>query len=66
MSIVTILRKPHVKERTGLSEATIRRMVVRGDFPAPVQLGARAVGWKSDQVDEWIRSRFSTTQPSAK
>jgi prophage regulatory protein len=56
-----ILRKPAVQERTGLSESTIARMVKRGDFPAPVQISSRTVGWKSDLVDEWINSRPSST-----
>lgn len=26
-------------------------------FPKPVKLGARAVGWISSEVDEWLLSR---------
>jgi prophage regulatory protein len=30
--------------------------VKRGDFPAPVKLGARAVGWRRADVDTWMES----------
>ena len=26
-------------------------------FPRPLQLGPRAVGWMSDQVEQWLASR---------
>ena len=41
----SILRLPVVKARTGLSRSTIYQRVAEGDFPKPINLGARAVGW---------------------
>ena len=46
--------------RTGLSKSTVYAMVRRGEFPAPVSLGARAVGWSSHLVDGWINVRIET------
>lgn len=54
---IRILRKPAVRERTGLSDATIWRMYRRGDFPRPIRLSANAVGWRETDVDEWLRTR---------
>ncbi|WP_417799028.1 helix-turn-helix transcriptional regulator [Terasakiella pusilla] len=30
------------------------RLMQRGDFPRPVQMGPRAVGWYRHEVDEWL------------
>ena len=49
-----ILRLKEVMKKTGLSKATIGRMEKSGDFPPRVKLGARAVGWRSEDFDEWI------------
>jgi len=50
----TILRLPTVKARTGLSRSTIYLRVSDGNFPRPVQLGGRAVGWVETEIDEWL------------
>lgn len=54
-----ILRLPDVKNRTGLSRSTIYNAMKSGDFPCPINLGARAVGWISSDIDEWISTRIS-------
>ena len=54
-----ILRCHEVVKVTGLSKATIYRMVKAEAFPKPVQLGRRAVGWRRRNVEEWINSRPS-------
>ena len=41
----TLLRRPQVQQRTGLSRTTLYEYIKDGEFPAPVRLGARAVGW---------------------
>ena len=51
-----ILRLPDVKLATGLQRATIYKLIEAGDFPKPVRLTPRAVGWKSAEIDEWIDS----------
>ncbi len=40
-----------------LSVITIERMVARGDFPAPRQLGGRRVGWLVRELDAWCEAR---------
>jgi prophage regulatory protein len=52
-----VLRKPDVKRRTGLSNSTIHAWIREGRFPAPVALGARAVGWIESEIDAWIANR---------
>ena len=47
---LTILRLKHVKNQTGLSRSTIYLRIQEGTFTRPVSLGARAVGWPSNEV----------------
>lgn len=62
----SIIRLPGVIERTGRSKASIYKGVADGTFPQPLQLGPRAVGWKSSDIDAWIAGRpvGLTTEPA--
>ena len=57
MPDIKILRRPEVERQTQLSKASIYRQMHAGTFPKPVQLGERAVGWRSSEIDEWLASR---------
>ena len=57
-----ILRKSEVARRVGLSPVTIWRLEKEGNFPSRVQLGPRCVGWKEEEVDQWIESRPTVVQ----
>ena len=52
-----IHRRPAVQKRTGLCRSGIYKLMAAGDFPLPVQLSAKAVGWIESDVDAWIASR---------
>lgn len=52
-----ILRRAAVATRTGLSATSLWRLMQAGDFPKPVSLGRRAVGWIEAEVDAWIEAR---------
>ena len=52
-----ILRSAEVLRLIGLSRATLWRMTKLGDFPVPVKLGRRCVGWRASEVQDWIESR---------
>lgn len=58
----TLYRLPKVKARTGLSRSTIYDKIKRGEFPKPVALSARAVGWRQSDIDAWIASRISKAE----
>lgn len=57
MDTPQVLRLPQVQETTGLSKAAIYRRIHEGDFPKPIKLGERAVGWLAGEVTEWIAAR---------
>lgn len=52
-----ILRRPDVQRITGLARSTIYEMVARGEFPLPVRLTRRAVGWRHSDIIEWLDAR---------
>lgn len=52
-----IFRRPAVQELTGLSRSTLYDMMAKGQFPAPVKLGTRAVGWREADLNAWLESR---------
>jgi prophage regulatory protein len=58
----TILRLPAVKTRVGLSRSTIYLAISRAEFPRPVQLGARSVGWLESEIENWICERVKHSQ----
>ncbi|TCP33242.1 AlpA family transcriptional regulator [Sphingomonas sp. BK235] len=53
------LRINDVIATTGLSRATIYRLINSGEFPQPVRLTARSVGWWEAAVSTWLDSRLS-------
>lgn len=53
-----LLKLPAVQAKTGLSRSSIYLWVSRGEFPAPVPLGSRAVAWVEKEVDEWVSKRI--------
>ena len=56
-----ILRFAEVRERTGLSRATVYRRIRAGTFPTPLDLGSgqgnHQLGWLEEEVDEWVKAR---------
>ena len=52
-----LLRLPAVLERTGLGRSALYNLMAAGRFPRPLQIGARAVAWREDEIEEWIRTR---------
>lgn len=53
-----ILRRQEVSERVGLKTTALYEMINRGEFPRPMKLSERAVGWLESDIDEWIQSRI--------
>jgi prophage regulatory protein len=53
-----ILRVADAVQKTGLSRSTIYRLLEAEDFPLPIRLSKRAIGWTELQLDEWIAKRL--------
>ena len=52
-----LIRLSEVEYLTGLKKSEIYKRIKEGRFPLAVKLGARAVAWKSVEIEEWIESR---------
>lgn len=65
-----ILRLPEASARVGLGRSGIYQRIAAGDFPRPIKLGVRAVGFVEEEIEAWIearpRSGGSGTPPIAK
>jgi prophage regulatory protein len=53
-----ILRRAEVERRTGFKRAHIYNLMKVGKFPAARRIGLRAVGWDSQEIDQWIAARL--------
>ena len=54
---IRIIRQPAVAAMLGVSEETVRRWVRVDRFPAPLQLGPRAIGWEVSAVESFIEAK---------
>ena len=51
---VTFIRRKALEAKLGLSCRTIYAMMAAGKFPRPVKLGRRAVGWREQDIVDWL------------
>lgn len=58
-SVPRFVRLPEVKALTGLSRSTVYERIRDGQFPKPVGLGGRNVGWVESEVSAWIEARIA-------
>lgn len=58
VNINQILRLNDVIAITGLSRSTIYAYIERDEFPKPIKLGLRAVGWLASDIQNWIQERI--------
>lgn len=53
-----VLRPKDVCARLKISRSTLYQWVATGRFPRQARFGERAVGWRSDDVERWLKSRI--------
>ena len=60
-----ILRYPQTEEKTGLPRSTINAKLADDDddFPRPIRLGARSVGFLDSEIEDWIERRIRMSRP---
>ena len=52
-----ILKASEVARITTLSRPTIYRLIEQGRFPRPLQLSNQAVGWRKNEIEDWLETR---------
>jgi predicted DNA-binding transcriptional regulator AlpA len=60
-----IYRLPDITRIYPVSRSQVYRAMEAGEFPLPIKLIGRSVGWWKDQVDEFFASRPSAVTPCA-
>ncbi|MHA7212232.1 AlpA family phage regulatory protein [Burkholderia pseudomallei] len=53
-----ILRRHDVERRTGFRRSHIYNLMKQDKFPKAIPIGARAVGWDSREIEQWIEERL--------
>lgn len=53
-----VLKLKAVVEKTTLCHSTIYKLISEGEFPKPIELTARAVGWVDDEIEGWIVAKI--------
>ena len=54
-------RRSALEDMLVISRSTIYRLMLDEEFPRPIKLGRRAVGWKSEDIDEWLLGQAEET-----
>jgi prophage regulatory protein len=54
---VYVVRMRQLVTLIGLSRSTIYVLVSKGRFPGPIRLGDKAVGWRVNEIEEWLNAR---------
>ena len=65
MMIKKIYRLPDVMNMTGLSRSSIYLRISTNEFPKPVKLGRRAVGWPEESIIAWQAKMMEAQNESA-
>ena len=60
--VTRILRFKEVSSRTGYKHSAIYEKIKAGEFPAPISLGSRAVGWVESEIEAWIAARIADSR----
>ena len=63
--IKKIYRLPDVMNMTGLSRSSIYLRVSTNEFPKPVKIGRRAIGWPEESIIAWQAKMMESQDESA-
>jgi prophage regulatory protein len=59
---LVILRRRAVSLKTGLPDTSLYELVASGQFPKPITLSKRRVGWLLHEIEDWLRERIRATR----
>ena len=61
----SLLRIKQVRQRTGMSRATIDRREAAGAFPRRIKMGPKMVGWYESDINEVVANPAGYRAPTA-
>lgn len=53
-----VLKLKDVLSKTGLGKTSLYKLVSLSEFPKPISLGLRSVGWLESEVEAWIQEKI--------
>lgn len=53
-----VLKLKEVLAKTSLGKTTLYALLKQSQFPKPISLGLRAVGWLESEIESWIQSKI--------
>lgn len=57
-----IWRMPYTCKDVSLSRSTIYRLIANNDFPKPIPLGSKSIGFLSSEVIAWKEQRIANSR----
>lgn len=57
-----LLRAAEVATRIGVGRSMIFQLVSKNQFPKPVRITSRNVGFVEEEVDSWIASKIAASR----
>lgn len=57
-----LLRRKDVENAVGLKRSSIYELIKRGEFPRPIRIGLKAVGWLEHEVNDWLNERVRASR----
>lgn len=57
-----IIRKNEVRRKTGMGDTWLNEAIKTGNFPQPIALGVRSIGFIESEVDDWIEARIAASR----
>ena len=64
MTLQVNLRRSQLEEKLGLTRSTIYKLMQDNEFPRPIKIGRRAVGWPEKEVNAWLDAKFAEREAS--
>lgn len=64
-SEIRFIKLPEVLALCGRSKSSIYGAIKKGEFPAPVKLSRRSVGWIHSEIASWAAARVRASRSHA-
>ena len=60
-----VIKLKEVLAKTSLGKTTLYALLKQSQFPKPISLGQRAVGWIESDIDSWILEKIRARDQQA-
>ncbi len=57
----TFLRLPEVSKRIGFKKTKIYKEIKANNFPKPIPLGSKSVGWLESEIHKWQEEKIMSS-----